>query len=396
MGKKQRNPSAKPKKKKVWWRLPEGYSFIPVAQIAVAVSVVLLAVIMYLNMQSSLRYLDPDDSDTLKEAFFGRRPWVVLCNNGTSAVDLNFEGVSRRMQKDLDFGVLDCSAQLASKKPTTTLKRLKLNRKQSPVMFYSAYGMKPMQLSPKLLKSEYELTRKLRSLGKVHAAKVKDTKQLQEACLSKPLCAVVLADGDLSLDAVQTLNTLSDESAEDGMIWAVVDASRLKISNPSEKQLGLGKFEEGKNRVIVFTQQKDDDTGDRTGKGMLTGRPHLGRFNTDAVTAFLRREKGDSVEVERSGVKLTKRPRTSKVSKSGRSDAQEKHKPKQTEAQPPVLTEGELREKETQRLAREAQRRAEMDEESSDFIMDTFEEGEYDDMDEDEEIEEEDEYEVLD
>ena len=88
-------------------------------------------------------FLSPTE-DRLKDVFFGREPWLVLCDtNGT--VDSVFEAVSRR-DKGVKFGVLDCAAQLPSKK--STFERLKLNQNAgNPVLFFSGFGRDPKQAS---------------------------------------------------------------------------------------------------------------------------------------------------------------------------------------------------------------------------------------------------------
>lgn len=116
------------------------------------------------------------------QVFFGQEPWMVLCSNG-SAVDSVFESVSRK-DTHVNFAVLDCAAQLPSKK--NTFQRLKLNEMVTPpVMFFSGYGKDPKQLPSKLLRNEYVFRKEITALTKLKAVKVKDTNKLYKKCLRK-------------------------------------------------------------------------------------------------------------------------------------------------------------------------------------------------------------------
>jgi len=70
-----------------------------------ALAAVLLALYVAWRLNASLQYLDPSE-ERLKDVFFGREPWLVICNDGSSPVDSVFEGTSRR-EKGVSFGVLD-------------------------------------------------------------------------------------------------------------------------------------------------------------------------------------------------------------------------------------------------------------------------------------------------
>ena len=197
--------------------------------------------------------------------------------------------------KDVNFGVLDCNAQLPSKK--TTMQRLKLEKKK-PVMFYSAYGRKPRQLQPKLLSSEYSLVRELRALGMMHAVKVKDTMHLQEACLSRAACGLVLTtSGNVDDTSLETLNALSDEFSS--MNWVVVDASKLRLKSPSEKELGLPKFDSSGHRLILFTEKGESHAATSEEDDEMSNRlatPYLGPFTAEKAASFVRDVLGEQTE----------------------------------------------------------------------------------------------------
>jgi len=250
-----------------------------------ALVAILLALYVAWRLNSSLQYLDPSE-DRLKDVFFGREPWLVLCNDGSTSVDSVFEGTSRK-EKGVSFGVLDCAKQLPSKK--TTLERLKLNPNVAgPVLFFAGYGRDPKQLPAKLLRDQYTLRRELTALTKMHAAKVKDSNTLYRKCLKKGKCGLVLAGAPLEGAALATLNAASDASSD--VSWVVVDGTKLKLRKPSEKDLGLRKYEPGAHRVLLL-QPAQTALG---APAMLNAQPYDGPFAESALTAFLETMSGRS------------------------------------------------------------------------------------------------------
>lgn len=250
-----------------------------------ALAAVLLALYVAWRLNASLQYLDPSE-ERLKDVFFGREPWLVICNDGSSPVDSVFEGTSRR-EKGVSFGVLDCSKQLPSKK--TTIERLKLNSNAAgPVLFFAGYGRDPKQLPAKLLRDQYTLRRELTALTKMHAAKVKDSNTLYRKCLKKEKCGLVLAGGPLDGAALTTLNAAAAASPEAS--WVVVDGSKLKLRKPSEKDLGMRKYEPNAHRVL-WLQQAIMQEGE---SAMLDAQPYNGPFAESALSAFVESMSGKS------------------------------------------------------------------------------------------------------
>uniref|UniRef100_A0A7S2BH57 Uncharacterized protein n=1 Tax=Florenciella parvula TaxID=236787 RepID=A0A7S2BH57_9STRA len=394
MGKERKIPRAPPKKPPARKKKVQGG--LSLAQTGVALAVVIVAAGWWYLGQGNLTYLKPSNTDKLKEVFFGRDPWVVICTN--SSVHEVFEGASTKV-KDVNFGVLDCNAQLPSKK--TTMQRLKLEKKK-PVMFYSAYGRKPRQLQPKLLSSEYSLVRELRALGMMHAVKVKDTMHLQEACLSRAACGLVLTtSGNVDDTSLETLNALSDEFSS--MNWVVVDASKLRLKSPSEKELGLPKFDSSGHRLILFTEKGESHAATSEEDDEMSNRlatPYLGPFTAEKAASFVRDVLGEQTERKPASVgifggdlALTKRKKPTPPPPPPQQTTTKTEPADEPPPTPLPTAERDAQaaaEKEA-RIKRELERRAQMDAEASDFIV-SAEEDEYDE----EEDEEEDEYVTLD
>ena len=114
---------------------------IPSSKNALSIAAVLAALYLGWRLTVSVVYLNPSD-ESLKDVFFGRDPWLILCGSPSDNVDSVFEGTSRKL-KGIKFGVLDCSEPLPSKK--TTLERLKLSQNGGPVLFFTGYGRDPKQ-----------------------------------------------------------------------------------------------------------------------------------------------------------------------------------------------------------------------------------------------------------
>jgi hypothetical protein len=262
--------------------------------------VALVGLFVAWRLNSRLHYLDPSD-EILKEVFFGRDPWIVLCSNGTT-VDPVFEGTSRKHQS-VSFGVLDCAAPLPSKK--TTYERLKLNTYVTgPVIFFSGFGNDPKQLSPKLLRNQYSLVREITALTNVHASKVKESSSLYRKCLKKGNCGVVFVGGELDKAAVKAVNTIAD--ATPNFSWVLVDSTKHKLRKPSEKELGVRKFVPGAHRLLLLGQASDANST------VLPAVPFLGSFVEDELEKFVLHFVENSGSIERKTldseeVKLMKR-----------------------------------------------------------------------------------------
>uniref|UniRef100_A0A7S2RWB8 Uncharacterized protein n=2 Tax=Rhizochromulina marina TaxID=1034831 RepID=A0A7S2RWB8_9STRA len=279
------------------------------------------------------------------------------------------------MRKKVSFGVLDCNAQLPSKR--TTIDRLKLASHSSPVLFFSGFGRRPHQLPSKVLSSEYSLLKELRAQTRLHAIRAKDTKLLNETCFSRTNCALFLAGGDLDASALSALNAASD--ALDWMNWVVVDSAKHKLSN--EKDLGLPKFQPGVHRLVVL-QKLNATAPDQTPPKSIS-TPYTGPWIEAPIVAHYASHFASFDEQDVEGVTLFDSSKTT----LGRrppppTPKQMRQPPTSTPAaapteptQVPTTQQAEMRERaEELRRQREARRRAQMDAEADDFIA--FSEGE--------------------
>ena len=306
------------------------------------------------------------------QVFFGREPWIVLCSNGES-VDPVFEATSRK-EKGVSFGVLDCGAQLPSKK--STFERLKLNANvPGPVLFFAGYGRDPKQLPTKLLRNQYVLRKELTALTKTHATKIKDTTQPYRKCLKKGKCGLVLAGGELDPGSVAALNEASDASPD--FSWVILDASKFKLRKPSEKDIGLPKFT-GTHRALLLKPSASQKGETLT----LSAAPYLGAFAKGAlmefVEAFQTQESSDWKQVDSESLAIMKRKLAPQYRAASSSPSPE---PEAT-VLPTAQVEENRKLASARRAAREAAKRAEMDAEAEDFIE--YDGGRDEDDDEDE------------
>ena len=392
-------------------------------------SACIIALYVAYLLNSPLHYLDPS-STRLKEVFYGRQPWIILCNDNDKPVPSVFEATSRK-KKDVSFGVLNCAKKLPSEK--TTYERLKLNQyEKKPIMFFSGYGRDVKQLKESLLRNEYALQKQLTHETKVHAAKVRDTEGFIKKCLKKTPCALVLtgADLDSDLEALKVMNVASDASPS--IKWVYVDASKLRFSSSgsklSEKSLNLTQFTRGQHRVLMlgkYTGPTDTTSSPAGEEGpMLFAKPYHGRFSEEALTEFVASyiedpQEEDSEAFSIHSLELTKRrppqqPRkyskfdkfhilsTKIVPKSFLSTPAPSNQPSQPPSPdqeatilPTAQIEENKRAAEARRIKREAEKRAQMDAEAEDVIeADEDEEDGEDDEDYEDEDEDEDEEEM--
>lgn len=291
-----------------------------------------------------------------------------------------FEGTSRK-EKGVSFGVLDCAKTLPSKK--TTFERLKLNSAVTgPVLFFAGYGRDPKQLPAKLLRNQYTLRREITALTKMHASKVKDSNTLFSKCLKKGKCGLVLAGAPMEGSALATLNAASDASPDTS--WVVVDATKLKLRKPSEKDLGMRKYEPNTHRVLLL-QPAEEVEGS---PAMLDAQPYDGPFAESALTAFLESMKERSefeAKVDPEALALMKRkPPTPQY----RAPAAAPTFNEEATILPTAAQEERKVAYEARRVEREVEARRRMDAEAEGFIE---YEGEEEDDDEEEEAEEDEE-----
>lgn len=342
--------------------------------------VALLAWAIY-KFSSPVVFLSPTE-DRLKDVFFGREPWLVLCDtNGT--VDSVFEAVSRR-DKGVKFGVLDCAAQLPSKK--STFERLKLNQNAgNPVLFFSGFGRDPRQLPTKLLRNQYVLRKEITALTKLKAAKVKSSTELYKKCLKKGKCGLVLAGGPLEGVALKAMDRANADFPS--MNWVILDSTKLKLRKPSEKDIGLRKYQgPGSHRLIVFGDSKGSD-GEAV--PMLDAHPFLGPFTEEAVVNFVANFSAfGSTKVDPEGLSVMKRKPPQPTYRAPVS-APTTRDPEAT-ILPTAQQEENRKLAAARRAQREAERRAQMDAEAEGFIEYDGEEEDEDDDEEEEEADDED------
>ena len=198
---------------------------------AVAVVVVpMLAFIVYQALNNHVMMIDANDKEQLKEVFFGKDAWCVLCHNESTPFPGVFEATATRLKDEMKFGVLDCSAKLPDS-GLTIFKRWKLDVSLgAPIIFVTGGGPKPKQLPSSATRNEYEFVKQVRQAAKRSAAStplkpaprsrsatpppagaspIESTHELQQMCLGKPTCALVMQGyGDITSSARSTVESM--------------------------------------------------------------------------------------------------------------------------------------------------------------------------------------------
>ena len=82
--------------------------------------------------------LDVNDEAALRKVFFGGEVWaIVACQDGRKPLPDSVEAVAHRLNKEMNFGVVDCKAQLPGKGYTLTQRwKLKSSTPTIPLFFY--------------------------------------------------------------------------------------------------------------------------------------------------------------------------------------------------------------------------------------------------------------------
>ena len=160
------------------------------------------------------------------------------------------------------------------------------------------------QLPTKLLRNQYVLRKEITALTKLKAAKVKSSTELYKKCLKKGKCGLVLAGGPLEGVALKAMDRANADFPS--MNWVILDSTKLKLRKPSEKDIGLRKYQgPGSHRLIVFGDSKGSD-GEAV--PMLDAHPFLGPFTEEAVVNFVANVSAfGSTKVDPEGLSVMKR-----------------------------------------------------------------------------------------
>ena len=216
---------------------------------AVAVVVVpMLAFIVHQASNNPVTMISVTNKEQLKEVFFGKDAWCVLCHNESTPLPGVFEATATRLKDEMKFGVLDCSAKLPDS-GVTIFKRWKLDLSLgAPIIFVTGGGPKPKQIPSSATRVEYEFVKQLRKATKRSASPIESTHELQQMCLNKPTCALVMQGyGEMTASATKTVESMMKSNRD--MTVAMIDSSRFMLTMEKGH---APRFVLGQNRLVVF------------------------------------------------------------------------------------------------------------------------------------------------
>lgn len=352
--------------------------------IGAAVALFLAIVVSTAGTGEPVKYVDVADEATLRSMFFSGEVWAVACHTegDKTPVPEHFEAVAARLGGEINFAVLDCAAKLPEKK-YNTFQRWKLDRSNKPVIFVSN-GVKVQQIPAASARSEYDLVRELRLASIRQPAAVRNTETLQEKCLSKPRCLLVLQGGtQLEPGAEKALHAVAGAHAnggaargKDGSFVAVaaLDSQEWRLSIEGFElgdAIKLRRFEAGVHRAVYFRNVSAEEP--------LRAIALKGDLSEKAMNAFLAGVSLDTDEAPsdrltslaqegQTGVNLLKRTRQKKTPPKAKV-AKEAAKPKKTKKGIPETLSPEEREKLiNDQREREAKRRDAMEKEGAAYV----------------------------
>ena len=353
--------------------------------------------------------LDVNDEAALRKVFFGGEVWAVACQDGRKPLADSVEAVAHRLNKEMNFGVVDCKTQLPGKSYTLTQRwKLKKQHADDPVVFLSN-GVSVEQIGAQYFRSEYDLIRELRLLALRRPFMAKNTELLREKCWSKARCLLVLQGGTLEAPVEKALHALAGhharggkgrtgQSAEDqsSVVFVSMDAAEHRL--PFEgydlgDAIKLRSFEAGNHRAIYFRNV--------TGSATLKALAHKGALTTEALGKFLGTVSLDSdetpyaklVDIKKdiNSLGIYRRSKKTKAKKAtikgGKDFTEDAKKAAEEQKKKKPETAEELKAAFKEQQKREQEKRARMDAESDDLFEEV--DGEEEVVEEEEEDEEE-------
>lgn len=160
--------------------------------LGVAVVVIVFAYIVYKQSKTAIRNLVNTDTDTLKDVFFGEKPYMFYCDRGTgggktapqdnavTTIPGLFTDLHGVLGTKLGFATLNCSQVLPSGK--TIWDRFKLKKEMKPAVWGLAPWTTPKQAFANHLKDLPTLKKFTEDSLAPKATKISSQRQLMKFC----------------------------------------------------------------------------------------------------------------------------------------------------------------------------------------------------------------------
>lgn len=161
-----------------------------IAKLAAVIFVIVFAYTLYKQSKSAIRNLVNTDAETLKDVFFGEKPFVFYCDRGTgpagssdnavTTVPSLFTDLHSLMGTKMGFATLNCSQVLPSGKSISD--RFKLKKEIKPIIWGNAPWSTPKQAMGNHMKDVKTLQNYFTTALIPKATKISSQKQLMKYC----------------------------------------------------------------------------------------------------------------------------------------------------------------------------------------------------------------------
>mmetsp|Transcript_36963 Transcript_36963/g.85611 ORF Transcript_36963/g.85611 Transcript_36963/m.85611 type:complete len:423 (+) Transcript_36963:99-1367(+) len=221
-----------------------------------------------------------NETEALKQIFFGGEPWLVQCVGPGKKLDSNFVAAAPYLAANKEpYSVVKTAAiQCGDKLPSgkTVYQRFNLNPSTHPLVTLFANGEKPLVVSAEALELTATLVKRVSEASKLRISEVSTPSSFGRACLSKPnkLCLIILPYTALTAEHNATLRTVA--GANRGLQFALINTASVQVS----VEKSLPKLAEGDEQVrVVASKVYPDNTA--------SALAYRGAFEPVALGAWL-------------------------------------------------------------------------------------------------------------
>lgn len=223
-------------------RIVMGKSLFRQAATAVVIVAIVFGVILYRSTSQAIKNLVNVEPDSLKDAFFGDKPHLFVCdrglgNNNIGTTPAIFSDLNIIKGNIISFATVNCSQVLPSGK--TIMERFKLKKEWKPTIFGTAPWSKPIQAQPSALANVQSLKKFVEDSLSPKATVVESDKHLWQHCaFSKNLvyddrditetCVLLVKGSKFSSTAAQLEQRLVQSYPQ--VKFAMVEAAKLRMT----------------------------------------------------------------------------------------------------------------------------------------------------------------------
>ncbi|EKX54365.1 hypothetical protein GUITHDRAFT_99847 [Guillardia theta CCMP2712] len=207
--------------------------------------------------RSSVRTIELNNADLLKEVFFGGDPWMVHCaNENTTGLSAGFLGAAKRLSvtSSIKFGAIDCGGKLPSNK--TFYERFKLPlydfNKNRPLGFLFANGDSPLQIPDDLYSEPKKLSNWAEKNSKPSVKEVAWDRTFQKFCILRDACVMLHTKGKYKAPA-WLVKVMTRHRAT-----KFVSINRKMHKTSFDGQVRLSRAED-KPRLAIMQRSKDGE-----------------------------------------------------------------------------------------------------------------------------------------